>query len=351
MESRTYPFLLNYLTVFLGTMGAVLGGWSNLVTPFLVFVVIPALDAVYPRREQNFPAAQEAALRERKSFLALLYCYPLIHFFCLFMGCFALKVNQADPLGVKLLLTLNVGLATGGIGITAAHELFHKNDRWSRFLAGLILTPIFYTHFLIEHSLGHHVHVATSRDPASARYGESFYRFFPRTFFGGWRSAWKIEQRRLARRGLPAWHWRNHLLRYPVYQAAFTAFFWLFFGGLGLAFLAGQAAVAIVLVELVNYVEHYGLGRAQRPQGGFERVGAEHTWNSSHYFSNLLLFNLQRHGDHHLHSKRPFQILRHSQRGPQLPCGYPLMILLALLPPAWAAVMHPRFPAGASIRS
>jgi alkane 1-monooxygenase len=229
-----------------------------------------------------------------------------------------------------------------GVAINLAHELGHQSSRAERLLAKLALAPSAYGHFFVEHNRGHHVRVATPEDPASARYGESFYRFYPRCVLGGVASAIELEGRRLRDAGRSFWHPSNELLQgwamTLVLWGALTA--WL--GWIVLPFLLAQAIYGSSLLELVNYVEHYGLCRRRGADGRYERCRPEHSWNSNHLVSNLVLYQLQRHSDHHAHATRSYQALRHFDDAPQLPSGYMGMILLAYVPPLWFRVMDPR---------
>jgi alkane 1-monooxygenase len=239
-------------------------------------------------------------------------------------------------------LLLSLGVITGGVGITVAHELGHKRSRLDQMLARVLLISVGYLHFLVEHNRGHHARVATRDDPASARFGETFYRFYPRTVVGSWRSAWDLEAERLHRLGLGFWHPRNQMLWAILGPLLLAAGCFLVAGSLGLILFVGQAIVAFSLLELVNYIEHYGLERRPRGDGFYEKVDIHHSWNASESLTNYLLFNLQRHSHHHAHSITPYQALRHFDESPQLPTGYAGMILLALIPPLWKWVMDPR---------
>jgi alkane 1-monooxygenase len=237
---------------------------------------------------------------------------------------------------------LSMGAVAGAFGITFAHELVHRSHPFERALGEILLTSVCYAHFTIEHVHGHHRHVGTPRDPASARLGESFYRFLPRTLLGSLTSAWELEAERLARRGCGRWSASNRMLRYAVTQvAALLAIGW-FFGVHGVAVFAGQAAMAFSILEAINYVEHYGLTRKEVAPGEYERIAPQHSWDSSYRLSNWLLINLARHADHHCAAAKRYQSLELLPQAPQLPGGYGVMFLLALVPPLWFRVMNPR---------
>lgn len=241
-------------------------------------------------------------------------------------------------------LAFAVGFVTGGQGITFAHELGHSRSRFDRMLAWVLMASVSYSHFMVEHYRGHHARVATWDDPASARRGESLWRFLPRTLAGSFTDAWRLEARQLRRTGRGwagsalAWCWA---LNIALLAALAGAGQWQM-----LAFWLGQSAMAIWLLEAVNYVEHYGLQRAVDADGKREPFGVQHAWNADHVLSNSLLANLQRHSDHHMHAWTPFPELQ-ALPGPQLPTGYAGCLLLAAVPPLWFAAMDGALPAPA----
>jgi alkane 1-monooxygenase len=218
----------------------------------------------------------------------------------------------------------------------------HRRARWARALAELLMTSVSYPHFCIEHVLGHHRHVATPRDPASARLGETVFAFYARCVVGSLCSAWSLERERLSRAGQRAGTLRDRRLRYGLLLAGAYGLAGWSAGGLGLLVFAAQSVVGFSLLEVINYLEHYGLGRRELVPGHYERVRPEHSWNASQRLSNHYLFNLARHADHHANASRPYERLRHQDDAPQLPAGYATMLLLALVPPLWFRVMNPR---------
>ena len=249
--------------------------------------------------------------------------------------------TRALGAGEVVLLGLAVGGATGSQGITFAHELGHARSRADRALAWLLMGSVCYVHFMVEHYRGHHVRAATPDDPASARRGESLWRFLPRTLGGSLLSAWRIEAAQLARLRR-AW-WRSALLWASIAQVLWLAVLGLWLGPLALLFWIVQSAHAVFLLETVNYIEHYGLVRRRQGQR-FEPFGVGHAWNADHLLTNCVLANLQRHSDHHLHAWKPYAELE-ALPGPQLPTGYAGCLFLASVPPLWFAAMHPRLDA------
>ena len=239
-------------------------------------------------------------------------------------------------------LTLSTGLTAGTIGITFAHELVHRPHKLELALGEILLAAASYTHFAIEHVYGHHRHVGTPHDPATARFGESLYTFIPRSVIGGIGSAWRFEVDRLARRRRGRGHPANRMLRYAVTQVTLYGVIYAWWGIAGIGFFAAQAVLAFSLLETINYIEHYGLQRREIAPGRFERLMPWHSWNSSHRLSNWLLINLARHSDHHLAASKRYQTLAHLGAAPQLPAGYGAMFLAALCPPVWRRIRDPR---------
>ncbi len=238
--------------------------------------------------------------------------------------------------------TVSIGVMASAGGINIAHELMHRKNKVEQGLAELLMGSVTYTHFCIEHVYGHHRHVATPLDAASSRLGESVYAYLPRTLRGGLRSAWNIEDKRARSRGIPRWSLRHRMVRYAAVQGLLYATLGLVLGPVAVLFWLGQSLVAMVVLEIINYVEHYGLVRRELSTGRYERVRPWHSWNASHRITNWLLFNLQRHSDHHYLASRPYYNLRHYDDVPQLPAGYATMILVSLVPPLWRSIMDPR---------
>jgi alkane 1-monooxygenase len=237
---------------------------------------------------------------------------------------------------------MNIGIILGSYGINVAHELGHRPDKLSQWIARLLLVPALYTHFTIEHNYGHHRHVGTPADPATARAGESVYHFWVRCISGSFFNAWKLEKVRLQREGKKFTSVFNQLLLGLGLQLIYLMII-LVTGGVVALFAAICAAgIGILLLETVNYIEHYGLTRKQLPGGHYEPVEAVHSWNSNHELGRIFLYELTRHADHHYRTNRHYQILRHLDDAPQLPTGYPVSMLISLIPPLWRKVIDRR---------
>ncbi|MFE1784336.1 alkane 1-monooxygenase [Streptomyces sp. NPDC059506] len=310
--------------------------WSALL---IVFGLVPLLDLLVGKDSNNPPDSVLAWLEGDRYYRWCTYLYLPLQYAGLVLACWLWTtggLSAADRAG----LTVTVGVVAG-LGINTAHELGHKKESLERWLARIALAQTFYGHFYIEHNRGHHVRVATPEDPASSRLGQTFWAFLPRSVFGSLRSGWHLETARLARRGKGPWTPQNDVLNAWAMSAALFGALAVAFGPGVLPYLAVQAVIGFCLLEVVNYLEHYGLLRQKGATGRYERCTPRHSWNSDDIASNVFLYHLQRHSDHHANPTRRYQALRHFEESPQLPSGYAGMILLALVPPLWRRVMDP----------
>lgn len=311
--------------------------------PLLAFGLIPLLDLIVGRDDDNPPDSALGWLENDRFYRWVTYLYLPSQYLNLIFACWIwagggwVSMSVFDRVG--LMFTTGI---IGGVAISTAHELGHRRAKLERRLSRIALAQTFYGHFFVEHNRGHHAKVATPEDPASSRLGESLYRFIIRSVTGSARSAWRIESARFQRMGKSKWTLRNDVLNaWALSTALFTGLV-LWFGITVLPYLIGQAIVGFCLLEAVNYLEHYGLRRQKMPDGRYERVRAVHSWNSNTVIANVFLFHLQRHSDHHAHPVRRYQALRHAEEAPQLPFGYATMVVLATMPPLWRRVMDPR---------
>ena len=345
VDGKRYLWVWGIIVAFLPMIGgamATLTGWPVLwfFAPFFVYAVVPLADYIVGEDATN---PDESALEQLEDDPYYRWCTYLFIPVQYVVIVWAAWLVGSGSLGWIALagLTWSAGIVSG-IGINTAHELGHKKPSSERWLSRIALAPVAYGHFYVEHNKGHHRHVATPEDPASARMGESFYSFLPRTVIGSVRSAWHIEKTRLARKGRGPWTWENEILQAWSLTVVFFGVLTVLFGWMALAFLIVQAAIGASLLEAVNYVEHYGLLRAKKEDGRYERCQPRHSWNNNHIVTNVLLYHLQRHSDHHAHPTRRYQALRHFEEAPQLPSGYAGMIFLAYFPPLWYRVMDPK---------
>ncbi len=338
---KDIKYLLAYLIPLAAWLAIALQGAWTWVTVLIAFGIIPVLDALLPASTANVPAEEEDSRSKQVFFDLLLYaCAPI---------CFVLTYLYLDTVKTQQLatyelvgLTLSMGIVIGSSGINIAHELGHRSGKLEQFFskAGLLLA--LYQHFFIEHNRGHHKNVSTDADPATARKNEMVYTFFFRSIIGQYIDAWKLENERLGRDGKPLFSWQNEMIRFTVYQALYLIAIVYLFGINMLPYAVTIALLGVLLLEVINYVEHYGLRRNILPNGKPEPVLPKHSWNSDHEMGRIFLFELTRHSDHHYKSTRKYQVLRHMDDSPQLPHGYPASILMALVPPLWFAVMNRR---------
>jgi len=308
--------------------------------PMLVFLIFPPLDLALGMDRRNPPDSVIKWLEQDRYYRWCTYVYLPIQYAGLVFACWLWShgnLSGVDKLGLALTVAM-----VSGIAINTAHELGHKRASIERWLSRVALAQSGYGHFFIEHNRGHHVRVATPEDPASARLGESFYAFLPRTVIGSLRSAWHLEQVRLRRLEKSPWSLHNDILGAWAMTVVLYAALVAGFGLVVLPYLLIQAVIGFSLLEVVNYLEHYGLLRRQADDGRYERTRPEHSWNSNSVASNVLLYHLQRHSDHHANPIRRYQALRHVHDAPQLPTGYAGMIVLAAIPPIWRRVMDHR---------
>ncbi len=312
-----------------------------LLLPLLiVYVLIPLADVLLPNDPANPPESVVPDLENDPHYQQVLYWMLPLH---LFAFGYLMYVLCNEPLlwwqSAIVLLTLGV---YGGLAVNLGHELGHKKNGKDQWLAKLALATGFYGHFTIEHNAGHHRQVATPEDSASARVNENIYQFFIRECPGGFKRAWQIESARLKRKGLPWWSLENNILHSNAMSLLIALALLLVFGWQGLLFWVLHLPIVWWQLTSANYVEHYGLLRKKTDQGQYERCQPHHSWNANHTVSNLVLFHLQRHSDHHANPSRSFQSLRHFDDVPQLPAGYMGMFLLAYVPPLWFKVMNPK---------
>ncbi len=308
--------------------------------PIVLHIIIPTIDTIVGK-DKNNPTAEDIKLLEKDPYYSrLVKSFIPLQYIANVYACYLVSRKNTSLLD-KILLGISMG-AINGIAINTAHELSHKTDRIDHILSHLALVPSGYNHFRIEHPYGHHKRAATPEDPASSQMGETFYEFLPRTVIGSFKSAIEIETRRLKRKGLGFWNKENELLQGFGMSAAFHSSMLGIFGLATLPYLIAQSAYSISLFEIINYIEHYGLLRQKDENGKYERTMPEHSWNNNNIVTNLFLYQLQRHSDHHAYPTRPFQALRHFDEAPELPSGYASMLLPALIPPIWFKMMDKR---------
>ena len=340
--SRAAPFWLSVALIPLAWIGAVFGGWTVIMMPVATWYLFSAIDALAGSYEEN--ADLETSEDDLFWYRAVTIIWTPLQFVTLFGIIW--YVTETAHLGTleKIGLFFGIGVMSGTIGITYAHELAHQKPKFERWCADILLSMVLYSHFRSEHLLVHHRYVGTPKDPVTARYNEGFHRYFPRVLRQQPVSAFKAEAAMLARKKLPWHHKSNPFWRYAALQLVMLVLAVWIGGFAGLGWFLLQAIVAMWQLELVNYVEHYGLTRTHLGDGKYEHVLPRHSWNASQLASNWLLINLQRHSDHHYKPDRRFPMLQtyDEDDAPQLPYGYPIMTMAAMIPPVWRRIMDPK---------
>jgi alkane 1-monooxygenase len=337
-----------YLTVLIVPALLPLAAWlgqridQNVAAYFplvFLFVLLPLADYAIGR-DPNNPDAEEAERLEQDRYYRwlTLACLPIYLALLVWSGWWF--ANADFTLAGTIGWLLSQGVIGGVLAINVAHELIHKNSLLEQTAGGLLLASVGYGTFKVEHLRGHHVHVSTPKDASSARFGQNVYGFVARSIPRNIANAWRLESERLSRSRLP--FWQNELWLWSGLTLALLALFGVWLGSQGVLFFATQCLGAIVSLEIINYIEHYGLERREIAPGRYERTTHLHSWNSNYRLTNWMLFQLQRHSDHHENARRRYQALMHYDASPQLPGGYAAMFVLALLPPLWFALIDPR---------
>ena len=308
----------------------------------VIFGIVPILDYIVGKDPSNpNEEVQVPAMTEERIYRVLTLLMVPIWFGVLLYSGWVFINNDYSWLG-QLGWIVSIGTVGGVIAINLAHELIHKDPKIENWAGGLLLASVTYAGFKVEHVRGHHVTVSTPEDASSSRYNQGVYTFLLRAFPHNFVNAWKLEAAYLKRKGKQVISRHNELIWWYGISAGLAVLFGLLFGWMGVVFFLGQSFVAAFTLEVINYIEHYGLHRRVLENGRYERVTPAHSWNSNYFLTNLALFQLQRHSDHHAYAKRRYQVLRHYEESPQLPGGYASMYVLALFPPLWKKVMNPR---------
>ncbi len=338
---KSLKYALPFILPILFIAGISFGAWLNFGVVIFAFGFIPLMELLIKPNAENLDAVELEMRREDRSYDYILYLVvPMVY------GCIALYFYNLifrNPTFLEIVgTTISLGIILGGIGINVAHELGHRNTRFEQILAKLLLLPCAYLHFFIEHNRGHHKNVSTPEDPASSRMNETLYQFWIRSLTYSYISAWKIENKDLTRKKMPVWSFKNEMLRFQIYQMFFWGVLLLLFGWKNTLFYTGAAVIGFLLLETVNYIEHYGLRREKISEFRYEKVNPIHSWNSNHVVGRMMLFELSRHSDHHFKPQKKYQILAHHDQSNQMPTGYPGMMLLSMFPPVWFSVMNPK---------
>jgi alkane 1-monooxygenase len=339
MSLRAFKYASPFLAFIYSYIAFSSRGWLTFLPVIWSYLIIPAVEFFIKPDNTNLDAAEEEMVKKDRVYDYLLYMVPVFLYASLIIFLFSLKqpgLHFIDYVG----RIISMGLLCGIFGINVAHELGHRVNKFEQMLAKSLLLTSQYMHFFIEHNRGHHKRVATPDDPSSARMNESVFSFYYRTIVHSYIDAWKIAITDVRKKGVKIISWQNEMIRYTVIQITFIALIFFAFGGLTTLCYVVAASLGIGLLETVNYIEHYGLQRKEIEPGKYERAMPNHSWNSSHVIGRLMLFELSRHSDHHYIASRKYQVLRHHDSSPQMPTGYPGMMILAHIPPLFFRIMN-----------
>lgn len=323
-----YSYLLAYIIPVSTYVSLSSHGVLTFMAPIVAFIIIPLIELVIPIDPTNLSETQEKHASKSKFYDGLLYSMLPIQYLLLIY--FSIQISEASFNHFEAIgLIFSMGISCGVIGINVAHELGHRQKKSEQLMAKLLLATSWYTHFFVEHNKGHHRYVSTPEDPASAQLNQSLFNFWWVSIIGSFKSALKLDQ--------------LVVLKWKLFELSLTVMISLFWGVKAGVFVILAAVVGILLLESVNYIEHYGLVRKLNPSRRFEKVTPAHSWNSDHPLGRLVLFNLSRHSDHHANANKKYQLLKtYLDQSPQFPTGYSGMILLSLIPPLWFRIMNKR---------
>ncbi len=336
---RFFKYGSVYISISILMVGLVLGGKWVFIAPLYVFAFIPLMELLFSGTSRNMEKVEEEMAK--KDLKYDLIVWSIVPFQLAIMFYFLNRVHDTSLSGYETVgMVIAFGISCAVLGINVGHELGHRNTWYEQLMSKVLLSTSLYLHFFIEHNRGHHKNVSTDEDPASSRYGEILYTFWFRSVINGWFSAWHLESERLKRKGQSFWSVHNEMLMFQVYQIGMLAAIALIWDGRVMLLFTTAAVVGFLMLETVNYIEHYGLRRKKIDGAYYEKVLPIHSWNSNHPVGRIMLFELTRHSDHHYMASRKYQVLRHFDRSPQMPTGYPGMMVLSLFPPLWFAVMH-----------
>lgn len=328
-----------YISISVIMLSLVIGGPAVFVAPLYVFGLIPLIELFSKGTTHNMDKAEEEIAKKDIKYDLIVWSVVPLQYAILFF--FLNRVSDAGLQWWELTgMIFAFGISCGVLGINVAHELGHRSTWHEQLMSKMLLLTSLYMHFFIEHNRGHHKNVSTDEDPASSRYGETLYAFWIRSVRDSWLSAWHLEKERLQKAGKGLWSLHNEMLVYQVIQVVFLGGIAVIWGWQVMLCFMGSALVGALLLETVNYIEHYGLRRKKVDGEYYEKVLPIHSWNSNHPIGRIMLFELTRHSDHHYMASRKYQVLRHFDHSPQMPTGYPGMMVLSLFPPLWFSVMH-----------
>ncbi len=339
MKIKAFKYLSPVIVYILAWIAFTKNGLLCWAPMMYAWVLLPLIELAVQPNSTNMDAIEEDIAKNNCIYDYMLYIIVVFQFVVLYK--FLTAISQPNLLPSEITgRVFSMGLLCGTFGINVGHELGHRINKWEQALAKSLLLTSLYMHFFIEHNKGHHKNVATPQDPSSARLNEPLYTFYFRTIIFSYLSAWKIANDEMRKKGLPILNLKNEMLQVHIIQVLFVGLVFFVFGWLPTVYFLSAAFIGILLLETVNYIEHYGLQRKLTASGNYERAMPIHSWNSSHPLGRLMLFELSRHSDHHYLASKKYQILLHHKDAPQLPTGYPGSMILALVPPAWFYIMN-----------
>ena len=339
MNIKIAKYLSPLLVYVLAFISFTYTGFSCWLALIYTWIFIPLIELVLKPNDSNLNQAEEELAKHNKAYDYVLYSIVVVQFIALFI--FLISMQQVNLSNIDIVARVfTMGLLCGTFGINVGHELGHRVNKFEQILAKLLLMTSLYMHFFIEHNKGHHKNVATHEDPSSARKGEMVYLFYFRTIIFSYISAWKIANQESIKKYNSVFSIHNEMIQSHIIQIAFVGLIYFLFGWMITVYFLLAAFIGILLLETVNYIEHYGLSRNKSGEDKYERAMPQHSWNSNHIIGRLMLFELSRHSDHHYLASRKYQLLRHHENVPQMPTGYPGMMILSLFPPLWFYIMH-----------
>ena len=335
---------LKYLFVFLLPFSVIFSFYSEGIWAYsaviFAFGLVPLSELLIPPDPSNRDRQLIKKIQDQRIYDVLIYSIVPIQLVTVYL----FLESVSGPLSTVTLVgrIAALGLSCGVLGINVGHELGHRLTKYERNMAKTLLMTSLYMHFYIEHNKGHHRNIGTEKDPATARRGEWLMQFWVRSIIGVYRNAWSIANQESRKKQGKALSIRNEMIGFSLIQITWTGLIFLFYGfEVGLYYLAASA-IGYLLLETVEYIEHYGLRRKRVSEHRYENTQPKHSWNSDHILGRLILFELSRHSDHHFQPHKKYQILDHHDSSPQMPTGYPGMMLLATVPPLWFKVMNPK---------
>lgn len=339
MTANSFKYLSPIFIYMLATASFTFLGWVTWAPMIYAWVILPSLELFLKPDNANLSASEENLAKANRWYDFMLYLIVPLQYALLCYFLFSMmhaELQWWETAG----RICSMGLLCGTFGINVGHELGHRINRFEQAMAKMLLATSLYMHFFIEHNKGHHKHVATPQDPSSARMNEPVYLFYFRTILFSYLSAWNIANEDSLKKNGRIFHLKNEMLQAHAIQLLLVMCIWLLFGSWATWCFLAAAFIGILLLETVNYIEHYGLQRKLTSTGKFERTLPQHSWNSNHVLGRIMLFELSRHSDHHYLASRKYQILQHHDDAPQLPTGYPGSMILAMFPPLWFYVMN-----------